>query len=253
MLCDYTKSRRLILLHGWMMGMACWDVLIPYFQGCQIDMLRLPGHGEDGKLGYESTGFSDPYNLASAIADSVPDGSIWIGWSLGGLIAQMVAALYPEKAHHLICVCSSPRFIAGDGWEHGMPRDQFDRFARKFRDDHRAGEREFVALQAKGDADEKALRKRLSERIAHPYDHDALKAGLDLLKNTDMREAMKKCQCPVSFIAGENDRLASAKSLEAASRLVPNGRYECVKTAAHAPMLSSPAQLAQTLERCLSD
>lgn len=235
------------------MGAACWAKVEPHLRGYPIDMPKLPGHGDRGDSGYKNITFTNLRQLATSLVDSVPDDSIWVGWSLGGLIAQMIAVWYPEKVHHLVCVCSSPRFIAANDWQYGIPHGQFDRFACKFEADCRACEREFIALQAVGDANQTVLRKRLRECIACPRDAGELKAGLGVLAATDMREAIAHCECPVSFIAGENDCLASTESLKMASQLVPDGRYDCIPEAAHAPMLSSPVEFVQALERCLRD
>ncbi len=234
-----------------MAATTCWDEMKPYLKGCSIATPQLPGHGDSRDAAQAGITFADLRQLAAALAAAAPDDSIWVGWSLGGLVAQMIAVWHPEKVRHLICVCSSPRFIAADDWRDGMPPARFDRFACKLETDHRACEREFIALQTMGDSNEGALRKRLRGCLARPCDAGELKAGLDVLAQTDMREAIAGCQCPVSFVAGEHDRLTSAKSLKAASRLPPDGRYHCIPATAHAPMLSSPAEFARALERCL--
>ena len=241
----------MVLLHGWMAGTACWQSVMPHLRGCSLSAPSLPGHGRAGDAVQTRDGFADPEALARTLADAVPDESIWIGWSLGGLIAQQVAVLHPHKVSHLVCVCASPRFIAADDWPHGMPRDAFNDFVRKFNADPQTGQREFIALQAIGDGNAARLRKSLRTCAAGLDDVPELRAGLAMLVATDVRDAMSRCERPVSFIAGENDRLAAAAALEASSRLVPAGKYHCIAASAHAPMLAAPAEFARALEQCL--
>ena len=41
----------------------------------------------------------------------IPDDTTVIGWSFGGLIGILLAALFPKKVKKLILLSSSPRFI----------------------------------------------------------------------------------------------------------------------------------------------
>ena len=41
---------------------------------------------------------------------------IWLGWSLGGLVASQIALRHPERVQALITVASSPCFSAREAW-----------------------------------------------------------------------------------------------------------------------------------------
>lgn len=51
-----------------------------------------------------------------AVLQQAPDKAIWLGWSLGGLVASQIALTHPERVQALVTVASSPCFSARDEW-----------------------------------------------------------------------------------------------------------------------------------------
>lgn len=54
--------------------------------------------------------------MAEAVLQQAPDKAIWLGWSLGGLVASQIALTHPERVQALVTVASSPCFSARDEW-----------------------------------------------------------------------------------------------------------------------------------------
>jgi pimeloyl-[acyl-carrier protein] methyl ester esterase len=89
-----------------------------------------------------------------------------------------------------------------------------------------AGERELLAV----------LRERQASR-GEP-DPDALRGGLEILRDLDLRDALPEIKQPVLVIAGDRDRLSPPQVSRYLAQAIPNARLAEIKGAAHAPFLS---------------
>jgi pimeloyl-ACP methyl ester carboxylesterase len=100
-------AARLILIHGTPGSASGWaDYLVDPPPGIEVMALDRPGFGESGPKG--------PVTSLAAQADAVAtllpaDGRpvVLLGHSLGGPVAAMVAARYPERIHALVLLSAS--------------------------------------------------------------------------------------------------------------------------------------------------
>ena len=102
-----------VLLHGWGLNSAVWQPLFSLFNeknhnNFQLITIDLPGFGNNNRMELE------PYTLEGIcqhIEQTIKQPAIYLGWSLGGLIASQMSLKYPEKVLGLITVASSPYFV----------------------------------------------------------------------------------------------------------------------------------------------
>ena len=162
------------------------------------------------------------------------------GWSMGGQIATRWALRDPRQVQRLVLVASTPCFAERADWQHGMPQDTLRQFAAELEQDYAATLRRFLGLQVRGSEGERellaALRASLSSR-GEP-DPDALRAGLDILRDLDLRDALPEVRQPALVIAGERDRLSPPQASHYLAQAMPNARAVEIRGAAHAPFLS---------------
>ncbi|MGP1665435.1 MAG: alpha/beta fold hydrolase, partial [Rhodanobacter sp.] len=105
----------LVLLHGWAMHGGVLEPLVEALEAhCTMYVVDLPGHGysRDCALPLE------PRGCAAAIAAQTPP-AIWLGWSLGGLIALTAALDLPHHVRGLAMLCATPKFVRDASWPHG--------------------------------------------------------------------------------------------------------------------------------------
>ena len=92
----------LVLLHGWAMHSGLFAPLVQALRDAfELHLVDLPGHGHNA-------GAPGPLTLASAaeaVLAEAPQRALWLGWSLGGLVAMQVAA--PSRASHVVRYCCS--------------------------------------------------------------------------------------------------------------------------------------------------
>lgn len=237
-------GRPRVFVHGWAMHGGLFAALIDALDPRPAYALDLPGHGDNR----DSAVPLEPDAVAAALA---PLGTAdWIGWSLGGLFA--IAAAGAGLATGVALIASLPRFVAGADWPHGMPETTFAGFAADLARDWHGTVDRFLALEALGDADERALIQRLRRQVyAHGEpDPAALSAGLELLHTRDARAALAEVAAagvPVRLIGGRRDRLVSPAALAATAALHPAIRRQVIAGAAHAPFMTHAAEVAAAL------
>ena len=90
------------------------------------------------------------------------------------------------------------------------------------------------------------MRERLFSR-GEP-DIDALRGGLEILRNTDLRDVLPKIKQPTLIIAGERDSLTPPEASYYLAQTLPNARMVEIKGAAHAPFLSHREKFVEQLK-----
>ncbi|MCB1761675.1 MAG: pimeloyl-ACP methyl ester esterase BioH [Gammaproteobacteria bacterium] len=228
----------LVLLHGWGMNNAVWSSLLPNLtQSFRVTLIELPGHGGSG---YQEGGekLDDWVQLCLAAA---PSRAYWIGWSLGGQIAQRAALLAPERVSRLLLFCSTPRFVRADDWHNAMLAETLQQFAAALQKDQARTLARFLSLQVQGDELARdTLRLLHHEVVQQPAPVPlALVHGLALLLTVDLRDQLNRLPCPSCWILGEKDVLIPGSVVRDLALLgIPDARFELMKGCAHAPFIS---------------
>ena len=228
----------LVLVHGWGLHGGIWDDFVPLLeQDFRVTRVDLPGHGRS-EWGNEVT-LDD---MANAVLAAVPGPAAWLGWSLGGLVASRAALNSPASVSALATLASTPCFVRKPGWQSAMLPALLDTFAGDLQADYKKTLNRFLSLQVRGSASASQTLKALREKLlAHGQPSTvALQAGLDVLRNTDLREQVAGIKCPVLLLMGERDTLVPVNAGDEAVRLYNNARLEVIEGAGHAPFIAQP-------------
>jgi pimeloyl-[acyl-carrier protein] methyl ester esterase len=236
-----------VLVHGWGMNRAIWQPLIETLPvEIEILALDLPGHGLSAADSFQSL-----QDLADTLRRQINRPAIWIGWSLGGLAVMQYALEYPQHVRGMMLVSSTPCFVARNDWPSGMESAVFDGFEKGLQEDYAGTLKRFLSLQVKDSPAGRGLLKRLRENVlqqpaANPQ---ALSAGLEILKTTDLRARMPDLHMPLALALGGRDGLVNKNTGEFVQRVLPHADVKIYDDAAHAPFLSHlPEFSAQLLQ-----
>jgi pimeloyl-[acyl-carrier protein] methyl ester esterase len=239
-------SSAVVLLHGWALHGGLLEPLAARLRGAhRVFCPDLPGHG--------SRPFSPPFRdlagLAAAVAADLPPACTLVGWSLGGLVAARLAAQGCPAVRRLVLLSSTPRFVSGDGWEHGLAPGLVADFAAELEHDYHGLVRRFLALQARGDDRQGESLRQLRAAVFARGEPDpaALRAGLEVLLEADLRREVAAIAVPTLVVAGEHDRLTPAAASAWLAAAIPGARLERVAGAGHAPFLSQPEAVGAAL------
>lgn len=235
----------LVLLHGWGLNAEVWSSLLaeltPHFR---LHLVDLPGFGHSP---LELVAEFSLNELADAVLAAVPEKAYWLGWSMGGLVATQAALNHPSRVQGLILVASSPRFLQDGSWK-GIRPDVLEMFTEQLDDDLAATLDRFLAIQAMGSAslrkDMKTLRNAVLSRPLP--DKQALRKGLNILAETDLRPQLAELQCRVLRIYGRLDSLAPPTQAVHLAEL-EEAHHEVISGAAHAPFISHRDEFLESL------
>ncbi len=239
-------------MHGWGLSAAVWEETAQALaQNFRVTLIDLPGYGHSPlpNRGYSLELLAD---LALAAA---PPQAIWIGWSLGGIVAMQAALRQPQQVAGLVLAASTPRFVQGSNWRHAVDVSVLDTFAQDLKDNYRATILRFLALQARGSERARDTIRTLSARL---FEHteplpEALHGGLALLRDTDLRPALAHICCPTLIIAGARDTLIPLAAAETLVLMLKSARLHVIHGAGHAPLLSHPQEFVQAVNDFLDE
>ncbi len=242
----------LVLLHGWAMHSGVWGEfgrqLRRHFTVHAID---LPGHGLNRHLILPESILS----LGNLIAARTPKGAIWMGWSLGGLIALQQAVGSPAEVSALVLVASSPSFVSRPHWPHAVAATLFAQLKSDLARDQDLALHRFAALLVHGTPsarrDLRYLRSLvLSDRSPAVA---ALQCGLKWLATTDLTGCLAQIEKPVLVIGGQDDQLVPALALSALAARLPDARSLILDGTGHAPFINHPQELLGTIREWLHE
>ena len=241
----------LALIHGWGMHGGVWDgVRDELARRFRLHLVDLPGHGASPALGQDGL-----ENLARAVAAALPDKIRVCGWSLGGLVALEMALLFPAQVERLLLTATTPCFTERDEWPWAVRREVLLEFAAALETDCDATLKRFLALQARGGDEAKAVLKRLRETLftrGRPT-VEALRGGLKILLESDLRDRAAAVKAPALLLHGDRDMLTPVGAGRWLAGQMAGARLETIAGAAHAPFLSHPGKFAEITAGFLHD
>ncbi|HEX7814680.1 pimeloyl-ACP methyl ester esterase BioH [Dyella sp.] len=238
----------LVLLHGWAMHGGVFDDLVDALrERCTLYVVDLPGHGHSRDSGLPL----EPQACAWAIAEATPP-AVWVGWSLGGLIAQSAGLRLPEKVRALGVLCSTPKFSRGQDWPYGSDPTLVRQLATDLETDYHATIERFLALEAMGSQDPRSELRHLRSLVFARGEPDLriLQEGIRILDETDLRQDMTALSMPTAWICGRRDRLAAPAAVAWAAEHA-GGQFTQIEHAGHAPFFGHVPAVVAALEPLL--
>jgi len=239
-----TGNCHLVLLHGWGLNAEVWhcisEELASHFT---LHLVDLPGFGRSRGFGAMSLD-----EMARQVLDAAPQNAIWLGWSLGGLVASQIALSQPERVKALVTVASSPCFSAQETWP-GIKPDVLASFQQQLSEDFQRTVERFLALQTMGTETARQDARTLKQTVLSlPMPEvEVLNGGLEILKTIDLREPLAALAMPHLRIYGYLDGLVPRKVVPLLDALWPESESQVIAKAAHAPFISHPAEFCSAL------
>jgi pimeloyl-ACP methyl ester carboxylesterase len=185
-----------------------------------------------------------PYDLSEMARDALAvldaegiDRAHVIGASMGGVIAQIIAVLHPERVRSLVLACTSCR-------HHAWRRELFQEWA----DAVEAGGISALGTDAMRWLIGPRLRKRfgmwvnLLARILLQQPRETFVAQVHAILNAsdELRFELKHVTAPTLVITGSQDSLTPIGDAEELAEMIPHARLVELRGAAHGLMVEAP-------------
>ena len=195
------KGPNLVLLHGWAFNSDIFLNLInKYKNNYCITVIDLPGHGRSPNID------GDLESWCNEIIKLIPEKSILLGWSLGGLLSTFIANQI--KVNELILVATSPCLVNNNNWKFGIESQVFNQFVKNLKSDSTKTLKRFVSLQSNDKSQIHSLHQSIQK---YPASQSALDIGLKIILNSDLRDTYKAISIPKKSILGSLDTLVPVK------------------------------------------
>lgn len=237
----------LFCVHGFASNAQIWRPLAEALgDRFELHAVDLPGCGESPATDDDLDGVIDE------LLRSAPAGAIWVGWSLGGMLALAAAArAAPRMVSGVVSVAASPKFLAAADWPAGVPQVLFDAVYAGT-DDAASTLRRFAGLELKGYAGAE-LRQHLKWLQTHAQqpvpDSSTLRVELDWLAGLDLRQTLGTLTLPVRHVLAGRDAVLPAACADAIGSLTGHpGDVSVLADAPHALPVTHVPVLAQVVD-----
>lgn len=218
----YGSGESIIFFHGWGFDAQVWGGLVPHLKDdYELILVDLPGFGQTPPQDWDI--------FKKNLLILLPKQFYLVGWSLGGLYAARLAIEAPERVKKLINITTSPKFLSDEYWP-GADLKVFQDFYLKLSRDVRLTLHEFVKLQARP--------------LSFTWNPDvypsveALKSGLEILSQWDLRKSLNRLNMPVTFMFGRLDPITPVATMNQMKVVYPDFNYVLFPKAAHMPFIS---------------
>jgi pimeloyl-ACP methyl ester carboxylesterase len=236
----------LVLLHAFPLDHRMWQRVLPLADHLRLIIPDQRGFG--GSVGGDDS-TAEPASIGQLAEDvvglldalHVSEPAVIAGVSMGGYVAQQVAACHPDRVHSLI-LCDTK--FAADTSEARAGRA--DLAARVGRVGQRIlAEAMIPNLLAKAPTVESPSKRNAVEQLLHEMitrqPVATIQAALAALgQRPDMTAAMQQCDRPVLLICGAEDTITPPTVMQAMEELLPQGRLLVVPEAGHLVPLEAP-------------
>jgi pimeloyl-ACP methyl ester carboxylesterase len=235
----------LVFLHGLGGAQTTWaNVLPPLVEQGTVIALDLLGHGQSDKpagADYSVAGLAS--QVAEALTGLRIPPAVFVGHSLGGAVALLLALERPELVRGLVLVNS-----AGLGEEIGMElldrieappsREEARRLLELFFEDRQRilerGVEEMYQARMTPGAD-----AALQAAAAANFGREGQRIGLT--------DRLGQVQVPTLIVWGEKDRVIPLEHALAALRVLPDGWLKILPGIGHVPQVEAPALFANAV------
>ncbi len=234
-----------VFVHGWAMNSAVWDECVNQLPDwINVIVVDLPGHGI--MAGVSASKLDD---YVQALVPLVHQPVIWVGWSLGGLAVLRLAELYPQRVAAALLVATNPCFVSQPDWPCAVDASVFAQFASDLKKNQQKTIRRFLALQVKGLPNVMSVVRQLQQSMQSrgQASTQALTLSLDILLETDLRQALKTIDCPLHWLLGAKDALVPSELAQVLQQQYMQQNVVLHPQASHAPFISHSEDFVKQL------
>jgi 3-oxoadipate enol-lactonase len=231
----------LVLLHAFPLDHVMWQRQATLAERVRLIVPDLRGFGGSGGSVPGSIAQLADDTVALLDALHVAGPAVICGISMGGYIAQHVAARHPHRVAAVIL--ADTRFEADSAEARAGRADlaaKVGRLGLGILADAMIPRLLADSDEARAAADRPAIEAILRQSITSQSVATVQAALAALGDRPDMTESMRSLQVPTLLVAGAEDAITPRECLEAAEALLPNAKLLIVPAAGHLPPLEQP-------------
>jgi pimeloyl-ACP methyl ester carboxylesterase len=234
-----------VLIHGYTDSARDWQPLEPYLEArFRLIIVDLRGHGASGKPDCCYTRFDLAYDVALLLAKLQIGKTDVVGHSLGSLVAQTLAELWPQRTRKLILISSTGTSFGQGPWLADVQRledpiDPDGAFMRSWWQQSISINPEPFSARQRGDA--AAIPARIWKAIADQS-----------LEGVDLAPLLVRIRAPTLLIWGGRDSLVTPEGRERLQRGIEGARTKIFPSLGHDLFWEAPQAVATSITQFLT-
>jgi pimeloyl-[acyl-carrier protein] methyl ester esterase len=226
------------LIHGWATAPSIWESVRNELevQAIEVNVYEMPGYGsrrdESGNLSLNE--------LVDDAIQHLPANALWVGWSLGAMIALSAAARNRSSIAGVLAVCATAKFC-GDKQKvdslgelqsavENNPSKAVSRFQRSM----------------PCPANRRAISKQLTANPDCSATKETLLSGLKILSRADLSDEVNKIEVPVRLVSGDEDPIIPPSAAIELNGLISGSQFTALPCG-HLPFLECPQLFMEQL------
>lgn len=240
----------LVFIHGWGLNSAVWQPCLEQLKAdFEVITVDLPGFATNNS--YQVSEYS-LVEIADAIQQAIGKPAVYIGWSLGGLVASQITLTYPEQVLGLITVASSPQFVEREAWP-GIKESVLAMFHQQLAQDTTKTISNFLKIQAMGSPHIRQDIKKIRDLVMQyeQPNQQVLDDSLQLLETSNLSNRLSDIHQPFLRLYGKLDGLVPKGVIPLINSLVPDSDHFIFEQASHAPFISHQSEFLTVLKSWL--
>lgn len=216
-----------------------WDALAALLPaGLRLIRYDKRGHGLSDCPPRGTWGMGDHVEDAAAILDALgASGAVVVGLSIGGMIAQGLAAERPDLVHGVVLCDTAAKIGAPDMWDERI--EAIERRGLEPMADS-VMERWFTKrFRAERPAELRIWRNMLTRTTPEGY-----LGSCAALRDCDLRDSTARLRLPALAVCGDEDGSTPPDLVRETAAMIPGARFELIRGAGHIPCVEQPEMLA---------
>ncbi|WP_299666618.1 alpha/beta hydrolase [uncultured Ruegeria sp.] len=220
----------LVFVHGFMGGSKQWNLQTPLAKDRELIAIDLPGFGKNA---HKDALRSIPEFAEWVLAEVGTEQFELLGHSMGGMIAQEMIQLAPDRVRKLVLYATGAE---------GVIPERFEPIETSIQRAHADGAKSTARrISATWFLDsETAQEFPACAQIAEACSLQAIIAGLEAMQNWSGLTNLAKIALPTLVLWGDRDRTYSWSQTETLWRNIPDCRLAVLPACAHAVHLENP-------------
>lgn len=239
-----------VFIHGWGLNSAVWQPCLEQLKAdFEVIIVDLPGFATNAS--HQLTEYS-LIEIARAIQQSVGKPAVYVGWSLGGLVASQITMNYSSQVLGLVTVASSPQFVERGNWP-GIKENVLAMFHQQLAKDTTKTINNFLKIQAMGSPHIRQDIKKIRDLVMQ-YELPSqriLDDSLKLLETSDVTDGIANITQPYLRLYGKLDSLVPKQVISLIDEIAPKSQSYIFEQASHAPFISHHSEFLAILRNWL--
>jgi pimeloyl-[acyl-carrier protein] methyl ester esterase len=225
------------ILSGWATRSEIWQSTNQSLvqRGCDVTVFEYRGYGLRES---EAPGESFDQLIEDA-SEKLHDCSIWIGWSLGALVALAVATRNRSRVKGVLAVCGCTKFCFDD-----HRKVVLEQLTQSVETDHKKSVKRFLMSMPSAKHRRRTLKQLpVDIEIASKA---TLLSGLKILARADLSDELNKIGVPVKIISGDDDQIIPASAGLILHHQIPHSTFTALPCG-HVPFMECPELFTEQL------